>query len=299
MLSRFLSSLVTSALFAMFLTACGGSPISPRPSGPPTPPPVIQPPANVAPTIDSIAVQGRRPRQPPRFADLREVVDVTATVRDPETSVDELTYQWTATAGTVTGTGRVVTWTAPDAATTPAKVVLTLKVIETYGHPGQPKNYSQEVSASVDVALHDSTSEVRRMSEQFLLDFSDTKIKDWQYIMRNFNAAACPNPDTVEEEKLDVIRHYSEFNMINSRVSDGKVTVSFGSFCPYRGRQGDACAVVPVFWESRTNGGARSLAEGQDHLAAVYSTKDARWYLCSSDFESFETLAPSHLFYAR
>ena len=97
----------------------------------------------------------------------------------------------------------------------------------------------------MEIALHDSTSEVRRMAEQFLVDFSDTNIKDWQFIMRNFNAAACPDPSDVENEKQDVIRHYTEFQMISSRVGDGKVSVNFHSFCPFRGRPGDACAAVP------------------------------------------------------
>ena len=81
-----------------------------------------------------------------------------------------------------------------------------------------------------------SAGEVRRMAEQFLVDFSDTNIKDWQFIMRNFNAAACPIPPDVENEKQDVIRHYTEFQMISSRVGDGKVAVNFHSFCPFRGR---------------------------------------------------------------
>ena len=237
MRARFLSALVTSALFAMSLMGCGGSPTSPRPSGPPTPPPVISRPRTLRRRSRRSpcrgAVRGSRPGS--RIS--RETVDVTATVRDPETSVDELTYQWTASAGTFTGTGRSVTWTAPDAATTPAKVALTLKVIEAYGHPGQPKNFSQEVSAyrrrGTARFTKRSPTNVRTVPARLL----DTNIKDWRYIMRNFNAAACPNPDTVEEEKLDVIRHYSEFHMINSRVSDGKVSVSFGSFCPFRGRR--------------------------------------------------------------
>ena len=285
---------------AAVLTACGGgTPTAPQPSPPPTPPPPVQPPNNVAPTIETIVVQGRRPGQPPRFADLKERIDVTATVNDQETPIEELTFQWTATAGTFDGTGKTVAWTAPDSATTPSKVTITLKIVENYGHPGQPKNFSHEVTSTVEVALHDSTSEVRRMAEQFLVDFSDTNIKDWQYIMRNFNAGACPSPSDVEAEKEDVIRHYTEFQMISSRVGDGKVSVNFRSFCPFRGRPGDACAVVPVYWDSQKIQGSRSVVEGEDFLAAAYSTKDARWYLCSSDFAAFDTLAPSHSSYAR
>ena len=300
MLQGGLRPFIAAGLCAAVISGCGGSPTSPKPPTTPTPPPTIEPPANIAPTIELLAVQGRRVRQPARFADLRETVDVTATVVDPETPVEELTYEWTATAGTFAGTGRMVTWTAPDAATTPGKVTLTLKVIEKYGHPGQPKNFSQDVSKTLDVALHDSVSEVRKMSEQFLLDFSDTNIKDWQYIMRNFNAAACPNPTEVELEKQDVIRNYTEYEITSAKIGDGKVTINFGGFCPFRGKQGDACATVPALWDSKKKStGERTLSNGNDIIAAAYSTKDSRWYLCASDYDSFSPLAPSHIFYGR
>ena len=54
--------------------------------------------------IEGISVQGRRLLQPARMADLGEIVDVVATVRDAETNADELAFQWTATAGTFSGT---------------------------------------------------------------------------------------------------------------------------------------------------------------------------------------------------
>ena len=281
--------------------ACGGSsPASPTPTPPPTPQPNTDPPANVAPTIDLLTVQGKRLRQPARFADLKETVDVSATVTDPETPLDELTYECTATAGTFNGTGRSVTWTAPDAASTPTKATLTLKVVEKYGHPNQPKNFTWEVTKTIDVALHDSTNEVRRMSEQFLVDFSDTNNKDWQYIMRNFNASACPNPAEYEAEKTDVIRHYTDYQMVKSQVGDGKVTVNFGGFCPFRSKQGDACATVPVMWDSIFKPmGVQFSTSGNDVIAAAYSAKDSRWYLCSSDYQAFTPLAASHKLYGR
>ena len=94
-MSSRVSITLLAALLAVFSAACGGSPTTPTP-----PPPPVNPPVNSAPSIDSIAVQGRRLRQPARFADLREVVDVSATVRDAETPLDQLAYQWSATAGT-------------------------------------------------------------------------------------------------------------------------------------------------------------------------------------------------------
>lgn len=295
MLHRLLSLSVASALIGVLFTACGGSPTSPKPPVPPTPPPTVEPPANIAPTIDGIVVQGRRPRQPAGFADLRETVDVTATVRDPETSIDELTYQWSATAGTFAGTGRVVTWTAPDAATTSAKVTMTLRVIENYGHPGQPRIYSQEVTGTIDVALHDSVKEVGDMARQFLLDFSDTNIKDASYIMRNFGAGnRCPEPGEVTAERNDVVNNFTNFRIVNYTVGPPATTVNFAGFCKVSSdvsTRGDACAVVPVMWDSvRVVDGNRGVTRGDDIISAAYSTQESRWWLCSSRYRPYSTI---------
>src|SRR5205823_9001586 len=106
------------------------------------------PPANNLPVIDSITIQGTRPKEPANFADLAESVPIVAKVHDDETAVDQLEYQWTATTGTFTGTGASVVWLAPASATTPLDVIITLKVIEKYGFPGVAPAYSHDVSAT-------------------------------------------------------------------------------------------------------------------------------------------------------
>jgi hypothetical protein len=216
---------------------------------------------------------------------------------DPETSLDELTYEWTASAGTFRGTGRSVTWTAPDAV--PANITISLKVTENYGHAGQPKIYKHEVSGSVVVRVHDSRREIGDMAWRFLDEFSKPQTnQDWRDIMRDFNAAACPQPGEPESERLDVVNHYTNFVMHNYSIGNPSVNVNFGSACPFRGKLGDACVAVPVLWDStdkRT--GSRFPTTGIDHLAAVYSSNDSRWWLCSSDFENFSTLG--HSFYSR
>ena len=283
----------------LFLQACGGS--TPPTQPPPPPPPVINPPQNALPSIATITVQGRRPKQPARFADAREVIDVTAIVTDAETPVADLMYQWSATAGTFAGTGRTVAWTAPDSVAAPTTVTITLKVVEQYGYPGQAKIYSQEVSATQTLSLHDSVKEVGDMSRQFLIDFSTTQIPPaytasnyWAYIMRNFKAAACPQPGEVAAEREDVERHYNNFTMHNYRVDPASVTVNFGGVCAYAGVRGDACAAVGTLWDStdrRDN--TRRTTTGIDHISASYSSADSRWWLCSSYFQSTSAFGAS------
>lgn len=287
--------IIAAACVAILAAGCGDS-------KPPTqPPPVVNPPtnndppANTRPAIDSISVQGRRQKQPPRFADVREVVDVSATVRDPETPVEELTYQWTATHGTFNGTGRTVTWTAPDTIDKPMIVTITLKVIENFGHPGQAKIFAHDATSTVTVALHDSVKEVGDMSGRFLTEFSKPQTNtDWRDVMRDFNRTVCPNPSEYDDERRSVEDHIANYSVNAYNVGTPAVTVGFGGMCG--DQPGDACASVRVMWDS-TGPLGRSTTRGTDSLSAVYSAIDQRWWLCSSKYAADSSFY--HPFYSR
>lgn len=286
---RRIAAAVSVGLACAVTAACGGSPSGPSPGPGPGPNPT----PNTAPVIEAIVVSATR-------TEVETDVTFTATVRDAETAIDQLKFEWKADAGTFTGTGPSVTWRVPKGVPTPADYTVTLTVTETYGTAnaqGVRPQHTVTGSAPV-VRVHDSPKEVGAMSEQFLIDFSTTTMPApynasnyWEYIMRNFKAAACPEPVEFEKEKDDVIRHYTNFSMQNYKIRDASVSVRFGGSCPYRGRLGDACATVPVDWDSidtRTN--SRGTTRGIDHIAAAYSTADSRWWLCSSDFEPTTTL---------
>jgi len=219
-------------------------------------------------------------------------------VRDDETAVDQLVYTWTATSGTFTGTGPAVTWRAPATAPldvrgiTPASVTITLAITEKYGQPGGPLTFEQSVSQTAAVSLHDSAKEVGEMSRQFLLDFSDTTIKDADYIMRNFGKPAlCPEPGEVTSERTDVTRNFTEFKVVNSSVGADVTTVNFGGHCPVFNNRGDACSTVPVLWDSvKLSDGSRSFSSGNDIIAAAYSVPDKRWFLCASRYQVLKTI---------
>jgi hypothetical protein len=262
------------------------------------------PPANTAPTIDGIVVQGRRTKQPANFADIRETIDVSASVRDAETAIDELVYQWTATVGTFSGTGRAVTWTAPDTIQGVTTVTITLKVVENFGYPGQPKNFSHDTTSTATLSLHNSNKEVGDMAFRFLDQFSQPQTnKDWRDIMRDFKAQACPDPGEFDSERFDVERHYNNFVMNSYRVDAPIVSTSFTDGCavPNRGTlRGDACVRIGVMWDSTqftATPPSKKVTSGIDYIAAAYSPADRRWWLCSSQF--IETGTPGHSFYSR
>ncbi|MEO5895627.1 MAG: hypothetical protein ABIS06_07990 [Vicinamibacterales bacterium] len=294
-LGLFLAAIAT----ALALNGCGGSTTPTQP-----PPVVLPPPVNAMPSVTAITVQGKRPRQPARFADAAETIDVSATVTDAETPVDELTYEWTAAVGTFSGTGRNVTWTAPADVPAPIDVTLTLKVTERYGHPGQPKDFSQNVSATQTLSLHDSRKEVGDMSVRFLTEFSKPQTnKDWRDIMRDFKATACPKPSEVDSERVDVENHYNNFFMNTYRLDAATTVVNFGGSCNIPKRDplaGDACASVPVLWDSTEvtkTPSIRRTVTGVDYLAAAYAPADRRWWLCASQFIDANTFGSS--FYSR
>jgi hypothetical protein len=272
----------TAVAAALFLAACGGTPS--RPSDNPGGGGSGQAPPNNLPVIDSITIQGTRAKEPANFADVGETVAVTAKVHDDETAADRLQYEWSAAVGTFNGTGASVTWQAPASATTPVDVTISLKVVEKYGTTAA--TFQHEVTGTAKLSLHDSIKEVGDMSRQFLLDFSDTRIKDAGFIMRNFSEQRCPNPRDVQNERSDVTNHFTNFQTVSFRIGTPIVTVKFGGVCAFRNRPGDACAIVPSFWDAiDVRDRSRGAVDGNDFLGVTYSPVDARWWLCSSDYQ--------------
>ena len=269
----------------VLVAACGGSPASPGPTvqPQPTPQPVAPAPPNNPSVIESIAAKGRRSKEPANFADVGETIDLAAKVHDDETPVEELEVQWSAPAGTFEGSGPNVTWHAPDVAATPMPVVVTLKVIENYGYPGASKVYQQDVSSSITISLHNSSAELDDMSRQFLLDFSDSTIRDVAYIMRNF----LPGCYGTAEETAQVTENRRRYRIVESRVDGATTNVNFGGVCPYGAKKGDACTSVPVFWRSQDmdNHNTEERVGGVDWLASVYNADRQRWFLCDSSFD--------------
>jgi hypothetical protein len=279
-----LRSWIGACAAALMLAACGGSPNGPGSVPPPSPNP-ITPPPNAPPSIQSISVQGTRSKEPASFADAGESVAVTADVKDDETPTAQLQFNWSATVGTFSGTGATVTWQAPAPVSGPTDVVLTLEVVERYGTA--PNTAENRVSKTAAVSLHDSIKEVGDMARQFLLDFSDSSIKNVDFIMRNFGSAStCPDPREIDSERIDVTNDRNKYQIVNSRIGAAKVTVNFGGSCPFRFKRGDACAVVPSYWQSMDlSTKAVGAVDGDDIVAASYSASGRRWWLCASDYD--------------
>lgn len=257
----------------------------------------VAPPAttNTPPTIASLSARGSRVNEPAQFADVDEEIAVTAAVQDAETDVSQLTYEWTSNAGgTFSGSGASVKWRAPlSPPLSPITASLTLTVIERYStvdDTGLPSTKENRVSKSTSISVHDSKREVGDMARQFLLDFSDSSIRDVDYVLRNFTTVGfCAGERAAEFNEIAANRRNKRITSF--RIDPATVTVDFRGLCnflasPTRWKQGDACAVVPSEWHDVSLvGDPPGHVRGLDQVPAVYLADQERWALCGSNFE--------------
>ncbi|MEK6630677.1 MAG: IPT/TIG domain-containing protein [Acidobacteriota bacterium] len=249
----------------------------------------VVPPPNTPPTILSIVVQGPRANQPSNFADLNEEVVVTATIADAETPVAQLTYTWTAEAGTITSaSGPVARWRAPATMSTPRSVTITLTVTEVVAQVGGLDGrtlITQNTVGNTSVSVHDSVKEIADLAYQFLVDFSNSALAP-EYVVRNFYSGC----SGAAEELSDVVKNRATYNIYNWKVGAVfPVAVAFNDKCPFRGKPGDGCAQVPVEWHStclktsdECTAGQTYTTIGTGQCTMVY--RQNRWWLCDSDF---------------
>jgi hypothetical protein len=237
----------------------------------------VTPMPNAAPVIQTLGARGSRPNQPVQFADLNEAITVTAVVTDAETPPANLTYEWSAPAGTFSGSGASVTWRAPQQFATPGTVALTLTVVDG----------PHRVTGTTTVKLHDSIREVGEMSRNFLVLFSDSNVAP-EVVIQDFLPNCGADNRGREYELADVVRNRNTLTITEWQVGQPEVTIDFGGICPFRARRGDACAQLPVRWTSVEKGTGRvSVATGTDQVTAIYN--GTRWGLCDSDFDGTVT----------
>jgi hypothetical protein len=238
----------------------------------------VTPGQNLSPVISAVTIQSAQPGAPADFADLNESVPVTAIVTDAETPVSQLTFEWSADLGTVTGTGQSVLWRMPAAATTPRAATITLKVVEALGASAG----TQSATAKATLSLHDSVTEIGSMSRQFLLDFSDSKLTP-SYVLRDFYDGCSGKADELSDV-TDNRAYYTIRSFTIGQPTNVSVGFKAGCVVPNRGpRAGDGCAIVQCEWhDTYKPTGELGTSIGPDYLTAVY--RNDRWWLCNSDW---------------
>ncbi|HVH28920.1 MAG TPA: hypothetical protein VM818_19300 [Vicinamibacterales bacterium] len=254
-------------LAALAVIGCGDS-------DPVSPPVVVN---NTPPTIESLALSGTH-------AEAGQGIQVTASVKDPETPVDQLTYAWSASPanGVFAGSGATVTWTPPFGQATPAVHTVTLTVTERYSSAGQ--SLQNVVTRSATIPYNDSRAEITAISVQFIKDFGTYSVTPEQCV-RNFSNT-CPGK---EAERDDI-----ENNRENFLIQSAEITPTVVTFDKTGGTgllEGQC-----VFIDIPRNGpaaGRRERVTGICHLETVY--ENFRWYLCVSRFDPPYSTTPLSL----
>ena len=250
---------------------CGGGP----PGGPtPQPPP---PAANQLPVIDSVVSSVQR-------AEVGTEVIFTATVRDAETPVSQLIFEWAADAGTFNGAGSSISWRPPDNATTPADFVIRLTVREQYGTaPAGGERPEHRVTANSNaVRVHNSVKELGDMAMRFLTDFANSSVSA-DTCVRDFSSS-CPEKAAERSQIQDNRRDYDiqsfSLRLREVVVASDKMTGRMRVDCSFTSR---VKACVPGNSIPGCTVGAIERVEGDCNTTGVY--EQGRWWLCESRFD--------------
>jgi hypothetical protein len=265
--------------------SCGSSPPAPAPS-PVVAPPVVAP--NAPPVIESIVASAAR-------TEVDTEVTLTAYVRDAETPVAQLKFEWKADAGTFSGEGPVVVWRAPKDARTPANYTIALTVTETYTTANAAGAAQTNVvnGTSPVIRVHDSPKELGDMAMTFLGDFANSSVSPSTCI-RDFSDG-CKGK---AEEKRDIESNREHLTILNSslrlrsvRVGANATTADMAVACSFTSRiikcdAGDTKCVV----------GTVGTVTGDCTLTGVYEQQ--RWWLCDSHFTGTQVPAAFRSFFA-
>jgi len=235
---------------------------------------------NRAPVITSLVSRGGFDNQPSGLADAGQSLDIVATVTDVETAVGSLVFEWSADAGTISGTGATARWQAPvSGAPLTAKVSVT--VTERFTEPGSSVPRENKTAGELEMAVHLFKAESAAVALQFLNDFSDSSIPAATVIDRSFSTSSRCADDRAQELE-DVTDNRLEYLIRSSRIGTAAVAIHFRSLSPL-GEPGDAWIDVPCGWTSTVKAdGSTEVVDGTCRLTSVYDSGE--WGLCTSRF---------------
>lgn len=245
--------------------------------------------SNRPPVIAGFVSVGTRHNQPSAFADVGELLTISANVSDAETAPSNLTFAWSG-PGSFVGGGSSVSWTAPTTSTTAG---VSLVVTERYDEGGV--THANVVSGTFPVRVHDSQREILDMGEDFLTLFTRNEVPTDQ-VLHNFSTT-CDGGRGRRDEASDTsaarIKYQQDFSKFRITRTP-PATFNFGSACLAFGsriRPADACSLFTVHWEftyrvdeDGHKAGDHGVTDGTDHVTAVL--ENGEWRLCHSDFQA-------------
>lgn len=240
-------------------------------AGPTSPPPVVG--AATAPVIRSITVPTTR-------VEAGQNVNITAVVDDAETPLTQLVYQWSASAGTITGTGATAVWRMSEGLKTGADVTVTLTVIDTYdavvNNQVVPRQFVV-VGTSAAFRVHDSVAELEELARKFLLDlFGNSAIPPEDCLVDFSTVGQCAQG---RQDELSDIRTHRDLVEVLAAEILGQWTTLHSS------TEATVVSEAKFYdrWLNPSPGQAEFSSTHADFtLTAIYDQR--RWWLCTSRF---------------
>ena len=243
--------------------------------GPTAPSPVIPPTVKLTtpPVIRSIAAPTVRVETGQDFT-------ITAVVEDAETPLNNLSYVWSANAGTITGTGPVVTWRHADGLKSGVDVVINLTVVDKHKAVENNVIVDREyrvVGQAAPFRVHDSEAEMKELSRKFLLDlFGNSNIPPIACLVDFSDSARCA------AGKADELKDITENRQLVEIISGKIHTQHFIQEGP------NAATVINFaeFYSILKSNGVAGYAIGDFIMTGVYEGN--RWWLCESNYDPLE-----------
>jgi hypothetical protein len=204
-----------------------------------------------------------------------------------ETGPASLIYEWTAAAGSFSGSGASVRWLAP-AITAPTVYELRVTVIERYTVPiagGGEETRENRVSGTTSVHVNDSPREITSLATTFIDDFVHSD-RTPDFCVRNFS-----NSCQGKQEELQDIRDNRRLFVNDPALSNmGSGSIGFYDIADVVRRKavptpeaGFAEFLAPCrFAATRIASGTFSVSTGTCRLTSVY--ENFQWRLCDSNF---------------
>jgi len=213
-------------------------------------------------------------------AEINGRIELTAVVSDPETDPANLQYEWTATGGSFTGSGRSVVWNAPGTAS-PALHELKLTVVDRYtttDADGRSQTKENRVSRTATAHMNDSQAELSALALTFLDDFVHPD-RSPEFCVRNFS----DNCRGKVEELNDIQRNRSLYIIDPARSSFRISSIGYNTAGNVPTQATFATVLAPCeFGSTEKSTGTFGVAKGTCRLTNVY--EDFKWRLCESNF---------------
>jgi len=270
---RYFPLLLTAAIAASAV-ACGNGktttntvvqqPVTPTPTPAPPPPP---PAPNNAPRVTLALSSGR--------VQMDREITAAALVTDDETPAAQMTYEWSATTGSFTGTGQGVRWRAGTEDRTPVTRTITVKVIEKHAG-GQ-----HEVVATHTIVVNNSYKELSDIAGGFIADFSNSLLSP-EFVVRNFHDSCIGK----RQELADVTANRANYRITGSQWSVTDLTFNYDARIGLVTIRAQFTSIIKAT-------GLTEVAIGDALLSGLYV--EDRWYLCESRWRPVNPFGASFL----